>query len=100
VTGGVQFALVWMRLYELTGEATYLSTAFKLIDFTKLLQDIRARHDGIRGGIPGAFPIHGSYSSLKYPNWAAKFFADALMMKLRLMNDERVLRPEAAVAAR
>jgi len=93
VTGNVQFALVWMRLFELTGDAPYASSAFKMVDFVKTLQDLKSRHEGVRGGVPGAFPLFGSYASLKFPNWAAKFFAEALMLKRRLMEDERLVRP-------
>lgn len=92
VTGNIQLALVWMRLFEYTGDATYVSSAFKMLDFVKTLQDVTTRHEGVRGGVPGAFPFSGSYSALKYPNWAAKFFADALMLKMDLQNDWRVLR--------
>jgi hypothetical protein len=74
-------ALVWMRLFQLTAEPAYRAGAFRMIDFVKTLQDISTAHDGVRGGVPGAFPIYGSYASLKLPNWAAKFWADALMMK-------------------
>ena len=28
----------------------------------------------------GSLPIWGGYSRFEFPNWAAKFFADALMM--------------------
>jgi len=87
LTGGIQFALVWMRLFEIKSDPTYLNAAFKMIDHVKLYQNMTSRIEGIRGGIPGAFPIYGSYSSLKYPNWAAKFFADALMKKIRYMTD-------------
>ena len=56
-----------------------------MVDFVKFLQDTSSKNPGIRGAVPGAFPIFGSYSFLKYPNWAAKFFADALMLKIRLL---------------
>jgi hypothetical protein len=36
----------------------------------------------VRGGIAGSLPIWGDYSRFEYPNWAAKFFADALLMDL------------------
>lgn len=81
VTGVIQLSLVWMRLFQLTGQGVYADAAVRMIDFVKTLQDIRSSHDGIRGGIPGAFPIFGSYAALKFPNWAAKFWADALMLK-------------------
>ncbi len=37
----------------------------------------------MRGGIAGSAPIWGDYSRFEYPNWAAKFFADALMMDMQ-----------------
>jgi hypothetical protein len=47
-------------------------------------QDLTARDDGIRGGIKGSDPIHAEYGTYEYLNWAAKFFADALMLEERL----------------
>jgi hypothetical protein len=34
----------------------------------------------MRGGIKGSHPIWGGYDPFRYPNWAAKFFIDAMMM--------------------
>lgn len=85
LTGNIQFSIIWMRLYQITGDYTYLNSAFKMLDFIKTLQNIKSKKVGINGGIKGAFPVYGSYSIFKYPNWAAKFFADALMMKTDLM---------------
>ena len=82
VTGNIQLSIVWMRLFELTNDSTFLNSAFKMTDYVKTLQDVSSRHKGVRGGIPGSFPIFGSYSVLKFPNWAAKFWADALMLKM------------------
>ena len=36
----------------------------------------------MRGAIPGSAPIWGAYSRFEFPNWAAKFFADALIMDM------------------
>lgn len=36
----------------------------------------------VRGAIPGSAPMWGAYSRFEFPNWAAKFFADALMMDM------------------
>ena len=35
----------------------------------------------IKGAIPGAFPIYGWYTPFCYPNWAAKFFVDSLLLE-------------------
>ena len=59
LTGNCQMALIWLRLYERTGDATLLNAAFKAIDEVKRAQDLDNPNPGIRGGIPGSFPIWG-----------------------------------------
>ncbi|MFH2108810.1 MAG: hypothetical protein ABII93_09095 [Chrysiogenia bacterium] len=86
LTGCAQIATVWMWLFEETGDSTWRAGAFKMLDHLKALQDISSQNEGIRGGIKGSFPLYGSYSAFKYPNWAAKFFADALLLKIKLKN--------------
>lgn len=85
VTGNIQISLVWMWLYEETGDHRYLNSAFKMLDYIKTIQNINSKHPGIYGGIKGSYPIYGSYSTMSYPNWAAKYFADAIMFKISLM---------------
>ncbi len=84
LTGNAQMALVWMKLFEETGETTYRESAFRILDQLKALQVVQGKQPGVVGGVKGSFPVYGGYSPLKYPNWAAKFFADALMLKLKL----------------
>ena len=79
LTGNAQTAFIWLRLYELTQDARFLNGALKLNDEVKSTQDLKSRNPGIRGGIKGSHPIWGRYIHYSYPNWAAKFFADALM---------------------
>ncbi len=84
LTGNIQISRVWMQLYEETKDEKYLDAAFKMLNFVKSLQDVESGKKGIEGGIKGSFPVYGSYSTLMYPNWAAKYFADALLLKIRL----------------
>lgn len=84
VTGNAQIALLWLRWAALEADTPaealrWTNSALKLLDQVKATQSLRTRHDGIRGGIPGSSPAWGWYLRLTYPNWAAKFFADALM---------------------
>jgi uncharacterized protein YyaL (SSP411 family) len=88
LTGNAQISVVWMWLFEETGDRTYLDAACRMIDFIRSTQDLTSRNDGIRGGIKGSHPVYGGYSIFKYPNWAAKFFADALMLKIKLTRHE------------
>lgn len=80
LTGNAQVAVVWLRLAELTGEPQYRSAAEREAEFLKSVHRV-ADSDSppVRGGIPGSRPIWGPYQRFRYPNWAAKFFADALL---------------------
>lgn len=78
LTGNAQMANVWYRLHEMTGEPRYRTEADRSVQFLKHRQPL-AGPAAIRGGLPGSAPIWGSYMYLRYPNWAAKFLADALM---------------------
>ena len=50
--------------------------------YLKTMQKLDVMDPVVRGGIAGSSPIWGDYSRFEYPNWAAKFFADALLMDL------------------
>jgi len=47
-------------------------------------QNLLTKNPGIRGGIKGSDPIWSEYGRFTYLNWAAKFFADSLMLELNL----------------
>jgi hypothetical protein len=85
LTGNAQTAFSWLRLYELTQDARLLNGALKLNDEVKSTQDLKSHNPGIRGGIKGSHPIWGRYIHFSYPNWAAKFFADALMREDKII---------------
>jgi hypothetical protein len=79
LTGNCQMALLWLRFYGLSGDISYLDAARKAIAFVAATQNLRTSNPNIRGAIAGSHPIYGRYERLKYPNWAAKFFIDALL---------------------
>ncbi|HXH83827.1 MAG TPA: hypothetical protein VNN07_13005, partial [Candidatus Tectomicrobia bacterium] len=81
LTGDAQTAIVWLRLAHLTGDARYARAAVRMNRFLMATQDLSAADGGVRGGIKGSHPIHGDYGRYEYLNWAAKFFADALMLE-------------------
>ena len=56
--------------------------ARRAIAFLKENQQLDNPDPIVRGAIAGSRPIWGRYSMFEFPNWAAKFFADALMMDL------------------
>jgi uncharacterized protein YyaL (SSP411 family) len=86
LTGNAQMALVWMSLYQATGDQKWLSTVEPVLEFLKSTQNRTTQESGIRGGIKGAFPLTGDYGRLQILSWATKFFADALMRHMYLQN--------------
>ncbi len=79
LTGNAQMAIVWYRLFDETGERKYRRAGDETVLFLKRKQRMEGPPE-IRGGIRGSDPIWQRYMFLRYPNWAAKFFADALML--------------------
>ena len=84
LVGNAQFALIWLKLYQQLRDERLFRAAADQIDAIKKTQDLRTRDADIRGAVAGADPLWGGYGSLCFPNWAAKFFADALMLKQKI----------------
>ncbi len=82
VTGDAQMAIIWQRLAAATGEATWWQAAEDVVRFLLTVQDLDTPHGEVRGAIPGSIPRKGDYMKHRYPNWAAKFFMDTLMLHL------------------
>ncbi len=83
LTGNSQLALNFLRLGRITGENRFAPHAIRANRFNQRAQDLR-QHDPHRaGGLKGSHPIDGEYITWRYPNWAAKFFIDALLLEIR-----------------
>lgn len=80
LTGVAQMSLNWTRLAQQCGAAELRDVARRSLGYLKRNHRLEDQDDAVRGGIAGSAPIWGDYSRFEYPNWAAKFFADALMM--------------------
>ena len=83
LTGDAQTAIVWFRLAEITGDKAFASAALRMIHYLCGTQNLTSGDPGIRGGIAGSRPIWQEYGKFEFLNWAAKFFADALMLRLK-----------------
>jgi hypothetical protein len=83
LTGNCQFAIVWARLFDKTGDENYRSAAIAALDYVMSCQDIETGNLNVRGAIAGSFPHWGAYAPFSYPNWAAKFFIDAMRLRGR-----------------
>jgi uncharacterized protein YyaL (SSP411 family) len=84
LVGNAQLAILWLRMYEASREMRFLNVALSIINHLKSTQSLNDRDPDIRGAISGSLPIWGGYGSFAFPNWAGKFFADALMLKLSI----------------
>jgi hypothetical protein len=71
LTGNAQIAL---------GDERYLDGATAEVEFLKTQHLLEGPYV-LRGGVPGSQPVWGPYMRFRYPNWAAKFFCDAIMAK-------------------
>jgi uncharacterized protein YyaL (SSP411 family) len=89
VTGCAQTALVWLRLFEVTGEKRFRDAARRMNQHLKTVQIPSGTDPSAEGGIPGSHPIYGAYEPLRLPNWAAKFFADSMLAEIQLTRGEQ-----------
>jgi formyl transferase-like protein/prenyltransferase/squalene oxidase-like repeat protein len=97
LTGNCQMALIWFRLHSLSRNLRLVNAALTAIDLVKLAQPMRNPNPGLFGGIPGSDPVHGGYIEGAVPNWAAKFFIDAMLEKRRVLSELRTERTSPAI---
>jgi uncharacterized protein YyaL (SSP411 family) len=82
LTGDCQLGINWGRLYRITGKRRYQESTTRILNYVKRTQQLNGEDKDTLGGIKGSHPIDGGYHPWQYPNWATKFYADALMMDL------------------
>ena len=87
LTGDAQISIVWLKLFQITGNEKYLNSARRLNYYLKGTQNNVIKNREIKGGIKGSDPIYGDffnrtgYSRMAYLNWATKFFVDSLILE-------------------
>ena len=81
LTGSAQLAIVMYRLDQLGGTQQLRTHADRLVNFLKALQRHDSADPNINGGIGGSFPLLGEYMTAGYPNWATKYFLDAVLLQ-------------------
>lgn len=84
LTGNAQIAYTLLRLHGLRPNARHAAAAGTLIAALKGTQALGRAPANVRGALPGSFPLHRGYLAYAFPNWGAKFFADALLASLHL----------------
>lgn len=83
LTGNSQLAINWWRLARITGDKRFERYARAANRYNMRAQDLRQSDPNRAGALKGSHPINGGYMTWRYPNWATKFLADALMLELR-----------------
>jgi hypothetical protein len=93
-TGEAQVAVVLQRLARELPDSGYREVARRLIGDVGAAQlsltggTSRPAGSGpVAGGVPGSYPLWGAYVRFGLPNWAAKFFLDALMLETMEIDD-------------
>jgi hypothetical protein len=94
LTGNAQLAIVLLRLFGHDPSERYLEAARTMIRYVKSKQELRVANPDIHGALAGSHPIWGEYIHFCYPNWAAKFFMDALMLESRVLSAEAPAVPD------
>jgi uncharacterized protein YyaL (SSP411 family) len=81
-TGSAQMAIVWLKLYKIYHDKVYLHVAQRMTNLLIYIQyrGFKEKEDTL-GAIPGSFPLWGRYEPFAFPNWATKFFCDAIMLQ-------------------
>jgi len=91
LTGNCQMARLWFRIFQKTADSAYFDAGQKAIQFVASLQDIKTSNLNLHGAIPGSQPLWGQYERFKMPNWAAKFFIDAILQMSEIERGKKFL---------
>ncbi len=85
LTGNVQMAIIWLKIFQKTGDARFLNSAIKAIDIVTKYQIKSSLNSNLKGAVAGSVPIYGRYMAFRYPNWAVKFLTDALILENQIL---------------
>ena len=82
LTGLAQTSIIWSRLRQAGISSEFNGNITLALNYLKSQHDTDHEDPAIHGAVAGSAPIWGRYSMFEYPNWAAKFFADALLVEI------------------
>jgi hypothetical protein len=97
LTGNCQFAIIWSRLFQLYGKPSYFDGVVRALDYVMRTQNLSTANGNIRGAIKGSNPIWGRYAPMSFPNWATKFFVDAMWLRKDILHARPVRNLELRV---
>jgi uncharacterized protein YyaL (SSP411 family) len=81
LTGQAQLAIAWARQFHYTADFRYKEASRQSLAYVKRHQRLKKSPSDLYGAVPGSYPIWGRYAPFSYPNWAVKFFVDALLLE-------------------
>lgn len=87
LTGNVQLSISFLKLAKLIKSEEYFKIGTAINGYVKSKQNVHTNNLNIRGAIAGSYPIWGHYIHFTYPNWATKFFVDALLLEKNFLNN-------------
>jgi hypothetical protein len=88
LTGSVQIAHTWLRLYQLTGEEHYLRAGRLANGFVRRTVLVEGAEQAV-GAVQGSYPISGLYGQWEYLNWACKFMLDSVWLEKQVEQGRR-----------
>lgn len=77
VTGNCQLSIFLHRLWEISGQEQFKLASQELLEEVIPFQNMGSNPEKF-GAMPGSAPFWGPYMRFRYPNWAVKFFLDAI----------------------
>lgn len=83
LTGSVQIAICWFKMYQITGKTAYREAACAANKYVRRTMRIKDPPE-LKGAIGGSFPIYGGYCQYAYPNWACKFSIDSNLLEKQI----------------
>lgn len=86
LTGCAQFSIILSKMYLQTKDIRYFNTALKINSALKSSQLLGSYNLNVKGAIKGSDPVYGAYMPFSFPNWATKFYVDALLLETEIMN--------------
>lgn len=83
LTGCAQMSIIWLKIAHYSGNNNYAETAMNMNTLLAHLQNrnITKESKNSSGAMNGSYPFWGRYEPFAFPNWATKYFADAMMLE-------------------
>jgi uncharacterized protein YyaL (SSP411 family) len=81
LTGEAQITIIWLKIFEIMDDVRFVNTASKLLDSLSITQPLKDTFFFKSGGLKGSQPYFGKYIAFRQPNWATKFYIDAILLE-------------------